>query len=535
VGTEPVIAFEKSISKTSIGCQWLGRVVTGAEAGRPVLVRQLESSLLEPKERDALFQSAKAYAKIRHPAFLKQLTLVEQNASLLTLSEHLVGIRLLELMARAFRGAAQIPATVAVRIVLDAARATATAHRLSTEAGLFPSERLFLTEGIHVASFGGTLLTEVGTLATLARCEAISRQAEVTAQLSPEEVANGSLTRGSPEVFSLGVLLWECLANQWLFSRDDERKTRDELLRLPIPSLDRVERFGLPVPVPLVELVTTATERRPERRFDNLGSFVAALEQLPSHFVGTEHQVAETLRKLASDALSRHAPDESHMAASGTFSEVPPSRLSTHPPPMGPADFEPPTFAQRRLVPGFRPIDEESGAQRRHPPTTAPAAPPKQALPSLPPLPEPATPSLIGTASSATAAPECAPGPESRQRIYRWLLALSGGGVVLALLVGVWLGQGRRNPATANHEATTRVVQPAPEPVSSTVLSPPGTTAALPAGSSAPSSPNVVTPNRPKNKLRDERTPSAETPPQKSTTNSAYRPRQVAPYRPKGI
>lgn len=534
VGADPIIAFEKPISKTSIGCQWLGRVVAGDEAGRPVLVRQVDASLVEPTEADALFQCAKAYAKVHHPAFTKQLSLVEQGTAILTLSEHLVGIRLLELMARAFRGAVQIPATVALRIVLDAAHATVDAHRLSAEAGLFPSTRLFLTEGIHVAAFGGTLLTEVGTLATLGRCQAIGCQAEVLAQLSPEEAACGSLTRGSPEVFSLGVLLWECLANQWLFSREDDRKTRDELLRLPIPSLDRVERFGLPVPESLIELVATATDRRPERRFEDLQAFVDAIEHLPTHFIGNEYQVAETVRRLAGDALSRHSFDDTRQLTSGTFLGMPPSRRSTIPPSSGPADFEPPTLAQRRLVAGFRQSDSASNQSAVTSLAPSPTAPPNAAISVQPPLAEPATPSLIGAAAGATTPPQSA-GPESRRRLYQWLLALGGGGVGVALLVGiVQLGYANRARLESNRNASRTVTQVAPEPLAPAATTRADAPAPLPAGSgSAPSPTELTAPDQPTTKAIER--PRDTTRPKQSATSRAYRPRQIAPYRPKGI
>ena len=354
--SEPVVRYERQLSVASIGTLWLGRFIAGNEAGRPVLLRQIVKTFLTTKESELVRQGAQAYAKVRHPAFVKLLGAIEQNGDLLTLSEHLVGAPLFDVLRDAFDTDTPLPATVSVRIVLDAARATVKAHRLAAEAGLFPTERLFLPEGIFLAAFGGTLLSEVGTLSAIARCAGARSIPDVIAQLSPEELTPQGTSRSSPEVFSLGVLLWECLANRRLFSVENANRTRSELLTLPIPRLDSVERFGMPVPEPLVNLVRIATERNPSTRYETLEQFIAVLEQLPAHFVATEHQVAEMLRLQACSLVLRCLVDETATMTSGTFSEVPASRMSTRPPAKPNFDTEHPTFAQRQLVSSFTPL-----------------------------------------------------------------------------------------------------------------------------------------------------------------------------------
>ncbi|HEY5956188.1 MAG TPA: protein kinase, partial [Polyangiaceae bacterium] len=299
----PQVRFERELEVSSVGTLWLGRLTAGTEAGRVVLLRRLPKDLLAPKEVEGLAKVGEAYAKVRHPSLVKLLGVVEQDQDVICISEHLDGVRLHDLMRNAMDRDSPLPATVAVRIILDAGRAAVKAHRLAAELGLFPSTRLFVPEGVFVAAFGGTLLTEVGVLGAISRAEQPRTFPDLIAQLSPEEFQKAAPANGSPEVFSLGVLLWEALANRPLFTRDSRQRTLHELSTLAIDSLNNVERCGMPVPDSLAEVVRVATLRRSSERYQSVDAFVSALEQLPAHFVATEHQVASALREQACELM----------------------------------------------------------------------------------------------------------------------------------------------------------------------------------------------------------------------------------------
>ena len=346
---QALVRYEKQLGTTSIGSIWLGRLLNGNDAGRVVVLRRIAKQWLSNKDAEWVMYGADAYAKVRHSSLLKLLGVLHQDADLVTISEHLESVRLVDLQRAVFDEGVPIPATVAVRIVLDAARATWKAHRLAAEVGIFPTERLFLPEGVHIASYGATLIGEVGVLSTLARCVVPRTVPELLAQLAPEELGARSAEVGSPEVFSLGVVLWELLANRWLFSRQSDSRTHQELLLAPIAGLDQIERFGMPVPDLLVSLVRRATARNPAERFASVNDLILAFERLPAHFVATEQQVAEVLRLRAGAGLTESRVDESERARSGTFAEIRASQpsissnASSH-------DWDRPTFAQSSLV-----------------------------------------------------------------------------------------------------------------------------------------------------------------------------------------
>jgi hypothetical protein len=516
----PLIHFERQLTVGGIGTSWVGRLAAGNEAGRTVLLRRMSKESFSGKDVATLKKVAEAYSKVRHPSLVKLLGVVEQDDDIISVSEHLDGVRFCDLLRDAINKDAPLPATVAVRVILDAARVTTKAHHLATESGLFPTERLFVPESVFIAAYGGTLLTETGVLSTIARCAQPRSIPEVVAQLAPEEIEGATSTKGSPEVFSLGVLLWETLANRYLFSRAHVSQTLEELRTRPITPLAQIERCGMPVPDALAEVVRIATNRNPSQRFADVCEFVSALEELPVHFMASEHHVASTLRDQASELLREFHVDPSQSSLTVAFSEVPASRLSTRPPTEIEHNWEPPTFAQRRLL-ASAPIPANSlvvGSE--------------------------SLPSKIEPHRSAEL-----PGQRPSASIQRLRVVL---GVVLALLAAsVVVILVRAVRPTLHPISATAAPIPSEPAVTSARIDVQGTQVAsapiadAPIGTpqlqAQPSASLVVDPSSEHAKTPTVEAPSTLAVPESKSPAAArksdqpYRPRNIAPYRPKGI
>jgi len=517
-GAIPQVRYERELTVGTVGTLWLGRLTSGSEAGRTVLLRRMSCEDFSPKELDSIKQVAEAYAKVRHPSLMKLLGVIEQDRDLVSVSEHLDGVRLGDLLRHAIDNDKPLPATVAVRVVLDAARATIKAHRLAGELGLYPADRLFVPEGVFVAAFGGTLLTEIGMLSAVARCNKPRTIPDLVVQLAPEELEKALAAKGSPEVFSLGIILWEALANSYLFSRDSLRRATDDLRGLPIVALNRIERCGMPVPDALAELVRIAISRDPAERYPSLEKFVAALEQLPVHFVATEHHVAAALRNQAAELLQAYHVDPSQSSLTLAFSEVPASRFSTRPPPVGGHSWDPPTFNQSSLVSGGvralnLPKSEITGEAELN---TEP----------------------VDTFSAL---------PEPRTRTPRHRYALWAGVSLVALTAILAIASIGRYKPLIQPEARRMPIHdmvpsgPTSAPTGEEVPNRPSATAVL--DQSPPAHPNAV-PDPPVTRAQESSSPiwtgtgeHESLAPANTTkrTGATYRPRQIAPYRPKGI
>ncbi|MGC4065581.1 MAG: hypothetical protein QM784_13225 [Polyangiaceae bacterium] len=155
------------------------------------------------------------------------------------------------------------------------------------------------------------------------------------------------LTR--PRRYSLGVLLWELLANRPVFSRKDVQRATSSVISQPIPQLDRVERLGLPVPKELVVLVARAIDRDPRRRTPSLVAFADAIDELPAHLLASTDQVGNCIRRLAGPFVAESYQSSGwKIRAKGEDSSL--EVASEASPSDDNHDWEPETLAARTLL-----------------------------------------------------------------------------------------------------------------------------------------------------------------------------------------
>lgn len=512
--SEISVYYDLQLSSGALGELWLGRLITGPELGRLVTIRKFPLERLDMPSREMIHGLAEQVVKIRHPALVKLLHVTDTRDSLLCISEYLEGVGLLDLLKEAIDLRVPIPWPVSVRVVLDAARITIAAQRLFYRPELLSPERLLYLEGLSVASFGETLLSELGILGHLARANRTRNEAALLAQLAPEEVGLGT-TDGSSEVFTLGVLLWQLLANRWLFPLDDANRTRQAVLNQPIVPLSETGPLPSELPKALEDIVARATERGLSMRFSDLRTFARALEELPGSAVASTEQVAEFVSRTASERFREHRISTRWPIRVEGEAAAPPLRRSTLPPVGSGFDFEPPTFAERKFVSRTLPLKRKSSV-----------VPPRAAATSL---------GDLGFLRE----------PQKRGRFT--VLAIAATGLCLALGVGWILG---RPTPTVDQPVVThakaelpapRALAPEPKPAAvaapvaaapsvdfEIVATPPSTEVPAPRPSSSAHSPTSL-------RSSPSRTEAAPPPAPSSAPGSTYRPRGISTYRPKGI
>jgi hypothetical protein len=300
----PYVRFEKELTFAAFGRIWIGRLAQGVELGRLVSARRFDAGLLSVRTRERLRQASRVLVELRHPSLLKLLAIREDDSEVVSVSEHLESALLYDLRRYLFEIQTPMPVAVAVRIVRDAARAAALARRLFDERCLYKATRLLHLDSIVVAGFGETLLRDVGVLTEISSDASVLEDPSIIVGLSPEELSGPRIAHPSSEVFSLGVLLWELLANRPVFSRKDAQRAASSVISQPIPQLDHVERLGLPVPKELVALVARAIDRDPRRRTPSLVALADALDGLPPHLLASTDQVGNCIRRLAGPFLA---------------------------------------------------------------------------------------------------------------------------------------------------------------------------------------------------------------------------------------
>ena len=108
------------------------------------------------------------------------------------------------------------------------------------------------------------------------------------AYASPEQIRQQRLGPGA-DVFSLGAVLFECLAGALPFERGTDAELIDQQLRRPYPSLSE---FRSDVPQAMALAIATATEKSVEDRYGSMTDFLAALAS-PAW---TPHSASVTIR-----------------------------------------------------------------------------------------------------------------------------------------------------------------------------------------------------------------------------------------------
>lgn len=185
----------------------IGRVNSGEHAGRIVLLREVQASMLS-----VIAGAIEVTRGFTHPQLLKLVGVFSDGERSYVASEYLPGVSLFELLARVRARQTALELGAAVHVAAEALRLIERAGALLREAGK-PRVRLFYADCLWIADYGETLLSEAGVSAHLAGgrsgtdvdqgAQAVERDAMTIAvelvQLATARLMTGDLARGIRE------------------------------------------------------------------------------------------------------------------------------------------------------------------------------------------------------------------------------------------------------------------------------------------------------------------------------------------------
>ncbi|AUX20386.1 uncharacterized protein SOCEGT47_008550 [Sorangium cellulosum] len=322
----------KELSGGGIGSTWLARASSDAEAmgEAPVTILRIYRHLTKKAETaDAILREASIAQRIRFPTVLSVLDARTADGEVFIVSEYVEGEQLGALVSAA--GAEGLPLPVALRVGVDVLRALVSAHAAEpvpvVHGELNPTHVSLGTDGI--ARVGG--LGVARAIAGLAPMG--TRNPDRLAYAAPERVKAMATHTAAPldpraDLFSAGVILWELLSRQRLFSSKLETAVIQKVQTAPIPSLAGLA--GGAVPAQVAEVVRTALERDPALRFESASAMLAALEAAGAGQIAGADDVTATVLRLAGKTIApRRAMIAAAMASAGGAAEAWP----TPPPP----------------------------------------------------------------------------------------------------------------------------------------------------------------------------------------------------------
>ncbi|MFO0558036.1 MAG: serine/threonine-protein kinase [Polyangiales bacterium] len=225
-------------------------------------------------------REAEIASRLHHPNVIPVLELGRTEDEHFLVMEYFPSVPLNAVLRESLKRQKPMPPDVAAAIVADAAGGLHAAHELTDDDGnlLHLVHRDATPSNLLIGADGSVKVTDFGVAkATGANFENMTVSGDLRGKigyLSPEQVTGEMIDRRS-DVFTLGIVLWECLAGRRLFGRkDSEVAAIRALMDEPIPDVRELAPHCTDT---LARIVARALERDRNRRYQSAAELRQAL------------------------------------------------------------------------------------------------------------------------------------------------------------------------------------------------------------------------------------------------------------------
>ena len=325
----------RKLASGGMGEVYLGTVRGAAGFEKPVAVKRVLPHLAADEDFVRRFiDEAHIVVSLKHGNIVPVLDMGEQDGEYFIVMEYLPGKDLRDILRQTERAGRPLPPGVALYVAAELCRGLAYAHRKVDDRGrdLGIVHRDVSPANVIVGWEGLVKLTDFGVARAMGRTsESLSGTLRgKIAYMSPEQ-ALGRPLDGRSDIYSAGVVLWECLTGGRLFQGESD----PELLRkvqeghAPPPS-SRVS--GLPAAVDAI--ARKALSPRIGDRYVDMAAFEQDLQRLlHSDFQGAgAPALSDCLRRLfpqESQASPGHPSLDDALAAGLNDLDAPPPDART--------------------------------------------------------------------------------------------------------------------------------------------------------------------------------------------------------------
>jgi serine/threonine protein kinase len=256
--------------------------IVGTEGfAKRVAVKRTLPHLSESKSFvDMFLDEARLASKLSHPNVVQVFDFGEVEGRYFIAMEYLEGESLSHLLREAKRQGKPLPVRVVLQVMAAAADGLHHAHTFA-DAGrpLHIVHRDISPSNIMVTYQGGVKVVDFGIARAVDRQQDATETGIVKGKVpycSPEQL-RGDVVDARSDIFSLGIVLWELLAGQWLFRRTRDLETLMAVLEGEIPPPSRLRPD---VDARLDAVVMKALERDLSRRYQSALELRRDLEAL---------------------------------------------------------------------------------------------------------------------------------------------------------------------------------------------------------------------------------------------------------------
>ncbi len=218
--------------------------------------------------RKMFLSEAQMVGMLQHPQLMPIYDAGEEDGHCYVVTEYVHGGRTLAAFCKA--GDA-LPVDVVVEIIFKCAKALHYAHsRGVIHRDIKPSNIMYTQEGdVRIIDFGIALVAD----SEMSRIEGIAGS---PSYMSPEQVQGKELSNRS-DLYSLGAVMYELLTGSRPFRGGNLAKLMHQIVYATPPPIHTLRRE---VPEELEEVVATALQKDPDKRFKSGLDFAAALTRV---------------------------------------------------------------------------------------------------------------------------------------------------------------------------------------------------------------------------------------------------------------
>lgn len=272
--------------ESSIGTGGMAEVwrATDVQLGRMVAVKMLKPNVAKDEVIAERFRrEARALARLSHPNIVPVYDCVEDNHQVALVMELIQGKSLRDLLDDAATPGKRA-GTISVHLTVHIGSAIALALAKSHETNII--HRDIKPGNILVTGKGRVLLTDFGIAKPLRASDddptdltSANIMMGTAKYLSPEQVQGKELD-GRADIYSLGLVLYECLAGEVPFRGENDQATAiARLQRDPTP----LQNMRPDVPTTVVAVIHRMLSRKPEHRFADCHEVARALTEAIRH------------------------------------------------------------------------------------------------------------------------------------------------------------------------------------------------------------------------------------------------------------
>lgn len=271
-----------------------------------VVIKRVLPHLLDDRRFVAMFRDeARLAAQIVHPNVCQVFDSGPVGNTYFIGMEYLHGVPLSRLLLRAARTKTQVEVPLAVGLIIQCCHGLDHAHNLTSRDGkpLDVVHRDISPPNIFVTDDGLAKLLDFG----VAKARGATQKTRTgtvkgkNSYMSPEQIL-GQLVDRRSDVFSLGIVLWETLAAERLFSRETDFMTFTAITEAQIPPIEEVRPE---VGEALAAVVAKALARDRDERYSTAAELATALSDAVGGSDGysSEQEVSADLRQRFSKEL----------------------------------------------------------------------------------------------------------------------------------------------------------------------------------------------------------------------------------------